>query len=250
MGIQVIASEALTFVANHFQLGYAFGAGMVSAVNPCGFAMLPVYVSLYIGATEDGFYARSWFYRFFRAVAVALILTLGFATLFGAIGVVIALGGTFLFGFTPWIAFFLGFVLIFVGILLLAGKHFSLPLFLQFANKIGDPRNISVRGFYLFGVAYGAVSMSCTLPIFLAVIMGSVSTGDLSNASFQFLHYILGVATVLITLTVGIAVVKKGVVETLLRRLIPYVQTISALFLMVAGGYIIYYWLASGLLFN
>ncbi len=25
-------------------LGYAFGAGMVSTVNPCGFAMLPAYL--------------------------------------------------------------------------------------------------------------------------------------------------------------------------------------------------------------
>jgi cytochrome c-type biogenesis protein len=27
-------------------VGYAFGAGMVAAVNPCGFAMQPAYLSL------------------------------------------------------------------------------------------------------------------------------------------------------------------------------------------------------------
>ena len=29
-------------------LGFAFGAGIVSAVNPCGFVMLPAYLALYI----------------------------------------------------------------------------------------------------------------------------------------------------------------------------------------------------------
>lgn len=250
MGIQVVASEGLTFVANHFQLGYAFGAGMVSAVNPCGFAMLPVYVSLYIGATEDGYYARSWLYRVLRALGVAAILTLGFTTLFGAIGVVVGLGGSFLFEFTPWIACLIGLLLVFTGIFLLLGKHFSFPIFLRFANRVGDPRKISITGFYLFGVAYGAASISCTLPIFLAVVMQSVTTGDFTAGTQQFANYILGVFSVLTILTVGIAIVKKGVVEVALRRLIPYVHTISALFLLVAGSYILYYWYISGLLFE
>ena len=33
-------------------LGYAFGAGMVSTVNPCGFAMLPAYLGLYLGSRD------------------------------------------------------------------------------------------------------------------------------------------------------------------------------------------------------
>ena len=36
-------------------VGFAFGAGMVAAVNPCGFAMLPAYLSLYLGAREEEF---------------------------------------------------------------------------------------------------------------------------------------------------------------------------------------------------
>ncbi len=47
-------------------VGYAFGAGMVSAVNPCGFAMLPAYLSLYLGAREDGFAKRSPVVRMLR----------------------------------------------------------------------------------------------------------------------------------------------------------------------------------------
>ncbi|CAG37828.1 cytochrome c biogenesis CcdA family protein [Desulfotalea psychrophila] len=249
MGLQVLASEGLTFLATHLQVGYAFGAGMVSAVNPCGFVMLPVYVSLYIGATEDDYASRSFLYKILRAIGVALVLTLGFASLFGVVGFAIAYGGSYLLSFTPWIALIVGFLLMFLGLWLLLGKHVSLPFMLRLANRIGDPRKISVLGFYLFGVAYGAASTSCTLPIFLAVVMNSVATDNLAGAFAQFIIYICGVFFVLASLTMGMVVLKQGAMEKFFRRVFPYVQTISALFLLIAGGYIIYYWLTSGLLF-
>ena len=31
----------------------AFAAGLVSTVNPCGFAMLPAYLSYFVGLTEE-----------------------------------------------------------------------------------------------------------------------------------------------------------------------------------------------------
>mgnify|MGYP001611737333 FL=1 len=44
-----LASAWLGRVADFLPLGYAFGAGMVSTVNPCGFAMLPAYLGLFLG---------------------------------------------------------------------------------------------------------------------------------------------------------------------------------------------------------
>ena len=55
MDAQVGASEFLSQLAVLLPVGYAFGAGMVSAVNPCGFAMLPVYLTLYLGAEDSTF---------------------------------------------------------------------------------------------------------------------------------------------------------------------------------------------------
>ena len=34
-------------------LGFAFATGMASAVNPCGFAMLPAYIGLYLGSNDE-----------------------------------------------------------------------------------------------------------------------------------------------------------------------------------------------------
>ena len=43
---------ALGSLGGVLPFGYAFAAGMLAAVNPCGFALLPGYLGLYLGETE------------------------------------------------------------------------------------------------------------------------------------------------------------------------------------------------------
>lgn len=250
MDVQVGVSQWLSQVAGLLPFGYAFGAGMVSAVNPCGFAMLPLYISLYLGADESGFRQQSLFSRLVKSFWIALVMTSGFALLFGVVGIIVSAGGTFLMGITPWLAVVVGGALMLLGAWILLGHTLSLHFVLNLAGKIGDPRDMSVLGFFLFGVAFGATSLSCTLPIFLMVVGSSATAGDFSTGIFRFIGYILGMGSVMQLLTLGIAVVKEGVVVGALRRLLPYVQTLSAVLLLFAGGYIIYYWLSSGLLFG
>src|SRR5260370_41757000 len=51
---QVVArpTAALGPVGGLLPLGYAFAAGMLAAANPCGFALLPGYLGLYLGSLE------------------------------------------------------------------------------------------------------------------------------------------------------------------------------------------------------
>lgn len=249
MGIQSYTSEILTMLAGYLQVSYGFGAGMVSAVNPCGFVMLPVYISLYLGANEDDFANQSVIGRLLRALMVAAVMSCGFAVIFGVIGTAVAVGGAFLIGAGPWIAIIIGVLMILMGFWLLLGKHFSISFMLKLSSKIGDPRTISIPGFFLFGMAYGAASTSCVFPIFFAVVISSVGDGGLAASAIQFLYYMAGVFLILASLTIGTALLKKGVVEKFLKKLIPYVHKLSALFLIFAGSYLVYYWITSGLLF-
>ena len=248
MEAQVEISQWLGQVASLLPFGYAFGAGMVSAVNPCGFAMLPVYLTLYLGAKESEFRQKSVFFRLLKAFWIAFVVTAGFALLFGLVGAIVSAGGSFLMGVMPWLAVFVGIGLMFLGVWMLLGNTISSHFFLAVAGRISDPRKMSVLGFFLFGIAFGATSLSCTLPIFLMVVGSSVAAGDFSGGLLQFFSYILGMGSVMLILTLGIALVKEGVVVGTLRKILPYVQKISALLLLVAGGYIVYYWLSSDLL--
>src|SRR2546425_3589 len=42
-------TDALQTISDRLPLGYAFAVGMAAAVNPCGFALLPTYLGLYLG---------------------------------------------------------------------------------------------------------------------------------------------------------------------------------------------------------
>lgn len=250
MEVQVVASEMISRLADLLPFGYAFGAGMVSAVNPCGFFMLPVYMSLYLGAEENDFRDHSLPLRIAKAAWIALVVTIGFGLLFGIVGGVVSAGGYFLMGVVPWFAVVVGALLFCLGIWMLFGHSLSLPVISQLATKVGDPREISTSGFFLFGVAFAITSLGCTLPIFLAVVGSSVATGDIFSGVKQFVSYILGTGFVLLILILGIALVKKRLVVGTIKRMVPYVQKVSAVFLLAAGGYIFYYWFSSGLLFQ
>lgn len=248
MEIQASISQWLGNLAGMLQFGYAFGAGMVSAVNPCGFAMLPVYLSLFLGAGDENYQAGPWHVRAVRAVGVAAVVTAGFGLLFAVLGVLVSAGGSFLLALMPWFSVIIGACLILLGIWLMLGRHVSLNFMTRISAKIGDPRNISIKGFFLFGLGFGATSLGCTLPIFLVVVGGSLTSGDFVSGFVQFALYILGTGSVLLILSLAMALLKGGAVLSLIRRIVPHVNKISAVFLILAGAYICYYWFSSGLL--
>jgi cytochrome c biogenesis protein CcdA len=102
-----------------------------------------------------------------------------------------------------------------------------------------------VRSYFLFGIAYGICSLSCTLPVFLIVVGISSTASDFVGGLYQFVSYALGMGATLLVLTLGTAVFKE-VVGSYLRRVVPYVERASAGFIALAGIFVIYYWLTIG----
>ena len=62
-------------------VGLAFVAGMVAAFNPCGFAMLPAYLTLVIDPQNNGQLTAVR-----RALAATASMALGFLVVFGSFG--------------------------------------------------------------------------------------------------------------------------------------------------------------------
>jgi cytochrome c-type biogenesis protein len=154
--IQAFLSELLSGLAAALPFGLAFGAGMVAAVNPCGFAMLPAYLSLYLGTEESDFAERSATSRALRALAVGCVVLSGFVVLFVLAGAVISAGGTALIRVMPVLGVLVGEALVVLGVwMLLAGRAPYAAVLGGLATRLGDPRKVGVRGFFLFGLAYG-----------------------------------------------------------------------------------------------
>ncbi len=214
-------------------VSFAFVAGTVATVNPCGFALLPAYLARRVGV-EDG--ARPSADAVSRALLVGGVTTAGFMLVFGTIGTAIGLGARELTRALPWAGLVIGVALVLAGAAVLAGAHLRLRLpQLRYRSAGGG-----LRGDVLFGVGYGTASLSCTLPIFLAAT-GSAVTGSVAGSALSFLAYAAGMGTILTALAVAATLSQQGLARSL-RRLVPYVNRTSGALLLLAGAYVVYYW--------
>ena len=226
-------------------LGFAFAAGMASAVNPCGFAMLPAYLGLYLGSNQEAPPKR----QLGKALLVGLSVTAGFVVLFGTAGLIIAIGArSAIVGILPWLGLGIGIILAVTGAWMVGGGKLYSGLAARAASRIGDPSQVSPKGYFLFGLSYGTASLGCTLPIFLTVVGTSLAVSDLGASFGQFLLYALGMGLVIMALTLGLAVAKGAMVGAV-RKALPYVQPVGAWLMVIAGAYIVFYWLTLGGLF-
>ncbi len=229
------------------KLGFAYAVGAASAVNPCGFAMLPAYLGLYVSGGNQDQDRRQPVRLVSRAVMVGLSVSIGFVALFGAVGLVLAFGSqAVVVAALPWVGLAVGVLLIGAGAYMAGGGKIYTSLAQRAAARIGDPGQLNVPGYALFGVSYGLASLSCTLPLFLAVlgVGAGLSSGFLDTLG-QFLLYAAGMGSVIMALTLGMAVARSVLIRWM-RAALPYVGVIGAWLMVVAGTYIVFYWLTLG----
>ena len=228
-------------------LGFAFAAGIAAAFNPCGFAMLPAYMGIYMGGGQDDRDGERHIFRHLgRALVVGGSVTAGFVLLFGVAGTVIGVGArSVVADILPWLGLAIGIVLTIVGAWLLGGGKLYSGFAQQAATRMGNPNQTNVRGYFLFGLSYGTASLSCTLPIFLSVIGTTFAVSSIATSSGQFVLYALGMGTVIIGLTLGMAVFRGAMVGAL-RRALPYISPVGTWMMILAGSYIVFYWLTIG----
>lgn len=216
-------------------IGIAIIAGALAGVNPCGFPLLPAFLSLYVGAAEDSLPRATT--RLAQGLIVGALVTTGFLGVFLVVGIPISYGASQLTRAIPWSGFALGMVLVVAGMMVVAGGR--LPFVRQPQFTAGRTRRMStIIG---FGAAYAVCSMGCTLPVFLAVIGASLATAGVVEAATVFGAYALGMATMLMALSVGAALLRDGLAARL-KRLLPYMHRIAGLMLVLSGAYLSYYW--------
>ena len=181
-----------------------------------------------------------------KGLKVGVSVTAGFIALFGAAGIIIGLGArAAVVDILPWLGLIIGITLAITGSWMVGGGKLYTGFAARAASHMGDPGQINVRGYFLFGLSYGTASLSCTLPIFLSVIGTSFAVSSIATSLGQFLLYALGMGVVILALTLGVAFFKGAMVGAL-RKALPYIQPIGSWLMVVAGSYIVFYWLTIG----
>ena len=248
LGIQSTSTTWVSNLGDLLPFGFAFIAGMVAAVNPCGFVMLPAYLTIYLrdesDVDEDASLAGVA-KRGTKAIYVGLAMGLGFVAMFGSAGLLVSASQELVKDALPWIGFTLGIVMAFLGAYILLGGKIYTGIAQRMADRVGDPRVSSLGGYFLFGISYALASLSCTLPIFLSVVTSSFGRDGFLSGLIQFIAYAGGMAFLIMIVTIGIALFKSAILGPL-RRSMQYVERVSAVILAIVGAYLVFYWLTEG----
>ena len=221
--------------------------GMFAAVNPCGFAMLPAYLSYFLGLDSTGTGTGAEGPEagddptagVGQALRVGLAVSAGFLAVFALAGLAVELTSLPVYENMPWISLVIGVALLALGIAMLFG--FELLVRLPKLDRGGRER--TVRSMFVFGVSYAIASIGCTLPTFLVAVSGTMDRGSVADGLVVFGVYALGMTLVLLALTVAIALARTSIVR-FLRSSRAYIGRVSGGLVALAGAYVVHYgWL-------
>ena len=255
-------------------IAFAFSAGAIAFINPCGFAMLPTYISYFIESSSSNNNNNSKsqtnltgssnsnnprlisLRRLTHGALLGLLVTIAFIAIFGLIGIVISYLGIGIAKFLPWIAVLSGVVIIGIGAAKVSGKTFHVNIPSVFGIIVYNKNTTTTNDykfssknyvkFFLFGIGYAIASLSCTIPIFLLVVFQGLSAGGVVQGSLVFFSYALGMGAVLIAVSLVIAISTNEILLKWLAKLAPKMNTITSIFLILAGSYLLYYNLVIG----
>ena len=215
-------------------LSFALAAGLLAAVNPCGFAMLPAYLALVV--LGDGHEDRRRAVSVRRALAATAVMALGFVAVFGTFGLVIAPLADSVQRYLPIVTVLIGAVLVALGAWMLTGRELTV---LMPKPRRGAP-TARLGSMFGYGVAYAIASLSCTIGPFLAVTSATFRAGSVLGGLLAYLTYAAGMALVVGVAATAVALAGIAAI-TAARRLLPYVNRAGGALLIIVGAYVAYY---------
>jgi cytochrome c biogenesis protein CcdA len=225
-------------------IGLAFAAGLVAALNPCGFAMLPAYLALVVRGSGSSVPAAV-----LRAVAATVAMTLGFLAVFGVFGFLTVSLASTVQQYVPYVTVVIGIVLVALGIWMASGREMTLLLPARMTRGASGSPTSRLGSMFGYGVGYALASLSCTVGPFLAVTGAGLGGGSVAGRVWIYLAYAGGFALVVGALAVAVALAGSALADRI-KRILPYVNRFGGALLILVGLYVAYYGYYEVQLFN
>ncbi len=243
----------------------AVGAGVLSFFSPCSFPLLPGYVSFYLmrkKETSGGLNERTMR----TALPAGLAASAGILTIFLALAVIGIFFSEAVREMVPVLIPITGAVILIMGIIMVADidlSRFTFPIKEKFRALVGKLKPIflpplekilsfitrkpikfeenedsELMGQYLYGLGYGAASAGCTAPVFIALLVASMSY-TLFNTALIFLLYAVTTAALMVTFTLLVAASQDTIVNKM-RASTGTIKKTGGVILSVVGLYLVY----------
>lgn len=219
---------------------FSFIAGVVTFFAPCGLALLPAYLSYFLGLGEN---PKNPGLK--KAMVTGAVVTLGIIALYSLLGFIISSIGVVVSPYITLLQYIFAVLIIILGIALL--KNFSLNM--TMFNKMFGQKIRQSSGFgraFLFGIGYGIASVSCTFPVVMALIFVPLITGNFLVGVGVFLSYSIALGIMMIIMSGIIAYSKEDVLQRMLKSSVK-IKKLSGIVMMFAGIILLIYYLFFGM---
>jgi len=215
-------------------LSLSFIRGLVASINPCGFVLLPTYLMYFLGVSAaNGEMQKA---PISKALVVGVTVSSGFLAVFFAIGAVTQFWTQSLLENAKYATAAIGIAFVVLGIAMLFG--YKLPIGTM-QVRTGE-RDRTLRSMFLYGIAYAVASLGCTLPLFMSTLFQTGESKGYWAGVANVVMYALGMAVVVISLTLALAAANVSFVKWLKSKM-QYVEMVSGAFVLLSGLYLLWY---------
>ena len=243
----------------------AVGAGFLSFFSPCSFPLLPGYVSFYLmrkKETSGGLNEQTMR----AALPAGLAASAGILTIFLGLAIFGIFFSEAVREMVPVLIPITGAVILIMGLIMVADidiSRFTYPVKEKFAAgakklkpiflppiekilsfitrkeiKFEENEDSEMMGQYLYGLGYGAASAGCTAPVFIALLVASMSY-TLFNTALIFTLYAVTTAALMVTFTLLVAASQDTIVNKM-RASTGLIKKIGGAVLSIVGLYLVY----------
>jgi thioredoxin:protein disulfide reductase len=163
-------------------LGLIFAGGLLTALTPCVYPLIPITLSVF-GAKQA---SRA------RAIGLTLVYILGIAVMFTSLGVAAAKTGS-AFGTVlsnPWVVGLLAALFAAFAASMFGAFDFALPAALQ--SRLSTLGKAGYGGALAMGLAAGVVAAPCTGPVLSGVLVYVATTQNVPLGALLLFTYALG----------------------------------------------------------
>lgn len=209
----------------------ALTAGMVGAINPCGFSLLPAYIGSFVSGDASGGPLDR---RLLRALGSAFSVTIGFVLVFVLLGVVLSSAADRVRGQLPWVTMGIGAVLMVAGVAVFLGRRLPMPTIAVRAARGRGP-----VAMVTYGAVYALASLSCTIGPFLAITTAALDQSFFGGL-LAYVAYGVGMGVIILAIAASAALARPRPVHRL-RHLSRYAARLGGVLMVISGFYAVWY---------
>lgn len=215
-------------------MSLSFIRGLVAAVNPCGFILLPTYLMYFLGLSggAPGTQRAS----ILRALKVSAAVSTGFISVFFVAGLISYNFTSFIDQNSKYATGVIGVGLLVLGVAMLRG--YKLPFMTPQLNT--GKKDQTVKSMFIYGVAYAVASIGCTIGLFIATVFQASSNDGIVKGVGNIVAYGGGMALLVSALTIALAFANTSLLK-FLRKSLAYVDRVAAAFVVLSGMYLLWY---------